>query len=80
MNDVSLADAKARLSDLVERSVQGEAVRITRRGKPVAEIRPLDRQPAPINLAALRALTDAMPRQPEAAGDWLRKERDAARY
>ena len=80
MGDVSLADAKARLSDLVDRAVHGEAVRITRRGKPAAEIRPLDRQSDPIDLGALRALTDAMPLQPESARIWMRQERDAARY
>lgn len=80
MGDVSLADAKARLSDLVDRAVRGEAVRITRRGKPVVQINPLDRQPAPIDLASLRALTDAMPMQPEPARTWMRQERDAARY
>jgi prevent-host-death family protein len=35
---VSLADAKAHLSELVERAAGGEAVCITRRGKPVAQI------------------------------------------
>ena len=38
MGSVSIADAKAHLSELVERAAGGEAVRITRRGKPVAQI------------------------------------------
>ena len=38
MITVSLANAKARLSELVERAAAGGAVCITRRGKPVAQI------------------------------------------
>ena len=80
MPDISLAEAKAHLSELVERASQGEAVRITRRGKPVACIMGIGRDRQPIDLAALRAMTTAMPRQAEPARDWLRRERDAARY
>ena len=36
MDDVSIAEVKAHLSDLVARAEAGEAIRITRRGKPVA--------------------------------------------
>ena len=80
MPDISLADAKAHLSELVERASQGEAVLITRRGKPVARITGLARTPQPIDLAALRTMTDAMPRQPEPTRTWLRAQRDGARY
>ena len=38
MGSVSIADAKAHLSELVERASGGETVQITRRGKPVAQI------------------------------------------
>ena len=37
----SLVEAKTRLSDLIDRAQQGEAVVITRHGKPVAELRAL---------------------------------------
>jgi len=80
MSDVTLADAKAHLSDLVERAARGEPVRITRRGKPVAQITGIDREPVPIDLAALRALTEAMPFQAEPARSWLRSVRDGSRY
>ena len=80
MADISLTDAKAHLSNLVDRALGGETVRITRRGKPVVQIELLDRQPAPIVLASLRALTDAMPLQPKPATTWVRQERDAACY
>ncbi len=80
MSDVTLADAKARLSELVERATRGETVRITRRGKPVARIVALDRAPKPIDLVALIALTESMPKQIEPTESWIRSMRDDARY
>jgi len=73
-------DAKAHLSELVERAERGEPVRITRRGKPVARLAAIVRQPTPIDLEALRALTSSMPMQPEPARSWLRSVRDESRY
>jgi prevent-host-death family protein len=80
MGDVTLADAKTHLSELVERATGGESVRITRRGKPVARITGIDRERKPIDLAGLRALTDAMPFQNEPTRSWLRSVRDGSRY
>lgn len=80
MLDISLAEAKAHLSELVERASQGEAVLITRRGKPVARIVGVARERQPIDFEELRALTATMPRQSETAGEWLRRERDGERY
>ena len=80
MEDVPLAEAKARLSELVERAARGETVGITRRGKPIARIAGAERQLKPINLEALRALTARMPMQPEPARSWLRSVRDDERY
>jgi prevent-host-death family protein len=37
--DINIAQAKPRLSELVERAERGEVVRIARRGKPVVELR-----------------------------------------
>ena len=42
MASVTLADAKAHLSALVERAARGEPVRITRRGKAIAQITAID--------------------------------------
>jgi prevent-host-death family protein len=77
---VSLADAKAHLSELVERAAAGEAVCITRRGKAVAQITAVDAPRKRIDLVALRAMTDAMPVQPETARDFSRRMRDEDRY
>lgn len=41
MAHYSIADAKNRLPSLVSASERGERVTITRRGKPVAELRPI---------------------------------------
>ncbi len=80
METVNLAHAKARLSELVERAAAGETVRITRRGKPVAEISPVKGPRKKIDIAALRALTDSMPRQKEPARVFIRKMRNRERY
>lgn len=80
METVNLADAKARLSELIERAEAGEIVRITRRGKPVAEISPVRTPRKKIDMASLRALTDSMPRQKVPARVFIRKMRDQGRY
>ena len=80
MRNVNLADAKARLSELVERAASGETVQIVRRGKPVAQLIAADRPCKPIDWAAIRALTDSMPHQRESAGRFMRRLRDSDRY
>jgi prevent-host-death family protein len=80
MNTVNLADAKAQLSELIARAASGEAVCITRHGKPVARLTPVYTPRRPIALGALRALTDSMPVQTESAGDFVRGMRDGDRY
>ena len=68
MEEVSLACAKAHLSELVERAARGEPIRITRRGKAVARLTDVERPPRPVDLKALQALTQSMPMQPAPAG------------
>lgn len=80
MGSVSLADAKARLSELVERAAAGEPVCITRRGKPVAQLTAITTPRKRINVAELRAMTAAMPMQTESAGEFVRRMRDEDRY
>ena len=80
MHRVNLAEAKAHLSELIERVELGEAICITRRGRPVAKL--LAAQPARkrVNVDTLRAVTANMPHQRQSAGRFLRKLRDEARY
>ena len=46
MTDYSVADAKNQLPSLIDKALAGEHVVITRRGKPVVELRPASRQAA----------------------------------
>ena len=77
---VSLADAKAHLSELTELAAMGETVVITKRGKPVARVVRPESPRKPVDLAALRQLTAGMPEQAEDAGSFMRHLRDEARY
>ena len=47
MAEYSVADAKNHLPKLIDRALEGEEVIITRRGKPVAELRPASAKPKP---------------------------------
>ncbi len=38
--EVGIRELKARLSELVDRASKGERIRVTKRGKPAAELRP----------------------------------------
>ena len=79
MDMVSLADAKARLSELVDRVEAGDSIDITRRGRPVARLTAIDRPRRRIELARLRSLTASLPPQAEAAADLVRAMRDGDR-
>ncbi|MGH8280540.1 MAG: type II toxin-antitoxin system Phd/YefM family antitoxin [Gammaproteobacteria bacterium] len=74
---VSLADAKARLS---ERAARGETIVITRRGKPIARLTKAAEPRRPIKVATLRSVTRDHPRQAESAGRFLRRLRDTSRF
>ena len=41
IEDIGAFEAKTRLSELLERVGRGQIYRITRRGKPIAELRPV---------------------------------------
>ncbi len=80
MTDVTRANAKAHLSELVSRVALGDSVRITRRGRPIAQLSQVASQRVPVELGALRALTDSMPLQTETAAEAVRRMRDGERY
>ncbi len=42
IEDIGAFEAKTRLSELLEQVARGRRYRITRRGKPVAELRPVE--------------------------------------
>ncbi|MDB5396740.1 MAG: hypothetical protein JWM91_4246 [Rhodospirillales bacterium] len=80
MESVNIADAKAHLSELVERAASGDPVCITRRGKPVAQLTAIGTPRKAIDLKTLQAVTEGMPMQSETAGDFIRRMRDEDRY
>ncbi len=80
MTKINLADAKARLSELVERAAAGETVEILRRGKAVARILAADRPRKAIAIERLRAVTEGAPKQREGARKFVRGMRDDSRY
>ena len=74
MVQVTVAEAKAKLSGLLDAVEAGEAVVITRRGKPIAELVPRCRVHDLLpQLAALRA---SLPEQPTSGVDTIRALRD----
>ena len=60
MTAYSVADAKNQLPKLIDRALNGEEVIITRRGKPVVELRPTALRPEP----------------PVGSDDWLKQRRE----
>ena len=77
---VTLAEAKAHLSQLTDLAASGESVIITKHGKAVARISQASRERRPINLQQLRDLTATIPFQSEDSGSLLRRLRDDERY
>lgn len=80
MNGINLADAKAHLSELVDRAEAGETVEILRRGKPAARLSPPTRAKAKVDVAALEGLSAKLKPQPTPAADLVREMRDSDRY
>ena len=80
MDAINLADAKAHLSELIDRVEAGDSVDILRRGKPVARLTAVARPRKRIDAALLQSLTRDMKPQADSAGDMVRTMRDDDRY
>ena len=80
MSSISLAEAKAHLSEMVDRAEAGDTVEITRRGKAVARLTAAAKPRKRVDAAMLRAITDAMSTQAETAGVFVRRMRDEDRF
>ena len=80
MKSVSVAEAKAHLSDLISRAADGETIDITRRGKPVAQLVAVKKLRKKIDVDMLRRITAGQPLQKQSAGDFIREMRDSDRY
>ena len=79
-DSVNLAEAKARLSELIDRVEAGASIEITRRGKLVAKLTPATQPKKTVDLAALQKLTQRQRLATESAGDLVRRMRDDERY
>jgi prevent-host-death family protein len=80
MTTISLAEAKAHLSELIDQVEAGDTINITRRGKPVARLVAASRPRRSIIAAKLAAVTDTMSPCSEDAGTFIRAMRDSDRY
>ena len=74
MRQVTVAEAKAHLSSLLDAVESGQTVVITRRGKPIAELVP--RQAVRDLLPQLQALRDSLPHQSSSGVETMRALRD----
>ena len=54
MSEVSIRDLRNHGGDVVDRAAKGERLTITRSGKPVAELRPLEREPLSLEVILAR--------------------------
>ncbi len=78
--NIGIAEAKAKLSELVERAAKGEEIVIERHGKPVARLVAELPKKKPLDIEALEQLRAKLPKSDVQAGDTVRRMRDEARY
>lgn len=71
MAEVSIRELRNQGGEVVDRAVKGERLIITRSGKPVAELRPLSREPMPLDVVIARRR-----RLPSVDPDGLRRDLD----
>lgn len=76
MVTVNLAQAKARLSELLDKVEAGEEIIITRHGRAVAHVRPVLPNKHPLRLDDLAAFRATMPRLRRPSAELLREARD----
>ena len=79
-NAVTIVDAKAHFSELVDRAEAGDSVDIVRRGKTVARLTPAVRPRKPVDIVGLKAHIESMPWQAESSAAFVRRMRDDDRY
>lgn len=76
MVTINLVQAKAHLSELLDRVEAGEEVIITRHGRAVAHIYPVSRPKHPLMMGDLAAFRATMPRLRRPSAELLRAARD----
>jgi prevent-host-death family protein len=76
MRTVTVAQAKARLSEILSKVEKGGEVVITRRGQPVARLSPVRTAREPIDFATMDALRARQPISKVSSVELIRKMRD----
>ena len=76
MVTINLVQAKAHLSELLDKVEAGEEVITTRHGRAVAHIHPVSRPKHPLRLDELAAFRATMPRLRGPIAELLREARD----
>lgn len=77
MGAYSVAEAKAALSQLLRQVEAGQEVTITRRGQPIATVRPVIKPPTAADWARIAKLRNKLPRSKLSAAKIVRQMRDA---
>jgi prevent-host-death family protein len=77
VDSYSLAEAKAHLSELIDRVESGETVDITRRGKLAARLIPPEKKRQKVDVDALRRVTANHKYQHQSAAELVREMRDS---
>ena len=80
METMSLAEAKAQLSRLIDRVEAGEEVVITRHGRPVARLTVAEQPKKPLDLNVLDEFRKTMPPWRKPSAELIREMRDEERY
>jgi prevent-host-death family protein len=60
MNSYNVADAKARLSELIDRAAAGEEIEIKKRGEPLVKLVAIKKTRKKLDVDVLRAVTSGM--------------------
>ena len=76
MHTVSVAEAKAHLSELLNQVEAGEEIVITRRGQPVARLAPEKKLLKPLPLPSLAEFRATMPESSVSSAELIRQMRD----
>lgn len=76
MHSVSVAEAKAHLSELLNQVEAGEEIVITRRGQPVARLKAVDQPPKSIDFEEMDRLRASLPMSQVSSAELIRQMRD----
>ena len=77
MNNYNVAEAKAKLSALIERAIAGEEIQISKRGRPAVRLVAVEQPRKPLDLEGLRELRSKMKMSEVSGVEILREMRDS---